>query len=360
MSDRPRKESPRLPRYAAVAYCLLIVYASLYPFRGWRDTGAPTLAFLGAAWPHYFTVFDLVTNVAVYVPFGFFLAAVLRSYQPRWLAVLLAALCGVLLSGSMETVQNYLPSRVPSNVDLACNALGGMLGAFEGVRRAHTFLDGGRLNAMRQRWIVADAPGDAGLVLLGLWLLLQLNPEILLFGSGDLRHWLGLEEVLPFDTQRFSRIETMIAAANTLAAGLIASCVLKRRRWQGVLTLLVAALLIHTVAAAAILAPEQALRWITPGNALGLLLGGVLLLPTLTLLPALRRAVAGSALLLATVLVNLAPENPYLAAAAQVWRHGHFLNFNGLTRLASILWPFLALPWLLLPQRDPWQAKPKP
>ncbi len=359
MSGSAVPATPRLPLYAAVAYGLLILYASLYPFSGWRDTGAPLLAFLAAAWPHYFTGFDLVSNVAVYLPFGFFLAAVLQSRQPRWLAALLATLSAVLLSAAMETLQNYLPSRVPSNVDLACNALGGLLGAIEGVRRAPTFLDGGKLHALRHRWVIGDAAGDAGLVLMGLWLLLQLNPEILLFGSGDLRHWLGLEEMLPFDVERFSRIETLITAANTLAAGLITSCLLRRRSWQGALLILLAALLIHTLAAATILAPEQALRWITPGNTAGLILGITLLIPLFALHPALRRALAGSALLLATVLVNLAPENPYLAEAAQIWRHGHFLNFNGLTRLASILWPFLALPWLLLPQRDPWHPKTK-
>lgn len=123
MSDSAVPATPRLPLYAAVAYGLLILYASLYPFNGWRDTGAPLLAFLAAAWPHYFTGFDLVSNVVVYLPFGFFLAAVLQSRQPRWLAALLATLSAVLLSTAMETLQNYLPSRVPSNVDLACNAL---------------------------------------------------------------------------------------------------------------------------------------------------------------------------------------------------------------------------------------------
>ena len=55
----------------------------------------------------------------------------------------------------------------------------------------------------------------------------------------------------------------------------------------------------------------------------------------------------------ATVLVNLAPPNPYSAAALATWRQGHFLNFNGLTRLVSILWPFLTLPFLLLTTRRP-------
>jgi len=48
------------------------------------------------------------------------------------------------------------------------------------------------------------------------------------------------------------------------------------------------------------------------------------------------------------VVVNLAPENPYLVAALKVWRHGHYISFNGMTRLLSALWPFITLGYLIL------------
>ena len=38
-------------------------------------------------------------------------------------------------------------------------------------------------------------------------------------------------------------------------------------------------------------------------------------------------------------------------AALALWRQGHFLNFNGLTRWISTIWPFLALPYLFLVSR---------
>ena len=57
---------------------------------------------------------------------------------------------------------------------------------------------------------------------------------------------------------------------------------------------------------------------------------------------------AALALLFATVMVNVAPENPYLLNTLQIWNPGQFLNFNGLTRLIASLWPFLALPWLMI------------
>jgi hypothetical protein len=57
--------------------------------------------------------------------------------------------------------------------------------------------------------------------------------------------------------------------------------------------------------------------------------------------------VCGMALMVATALVNLAPDNPYHAQTLAAWPQGHFLNFNGLTRLVSVLWPFATLGYLL-------------
>ena len=36
------------------------------------------------------------------------------------------------------------------------------------------------------------------------------------------------------------------------------------------------------------------------------------------------------------------------AATLAVWRQGHFLHFNGLTRLVSSLWPFAAMGLLIV------------
>jgi len=66
-----------LSRYLALAWFGLVVYGSLHPFTGWRDTGVSPIAFLEGGWPRYWTVFDLVANVAVYLPLGFFLTLAL-------------------------------------------------------------------------------------------------------------------------------------------------------------------------------------------------------------------------------------------------------------------------------------------
>ena len=113
----------------ALASACVVVYASLYPFSGWRDQGLWPLAFLGAPWPRYWTGFDLMVNLLGYSVLGFLLAlSVLRGTDWRW-PVSLASLAAALLSLSMEALQGYLPVRVPSQLDFILNAVGGWLGA---------------------------------------------------------------------------------------------------------------------------------------------------------------------------------------------------------------------------------------
>ena len=60
-------------------YAALIVYASLYPFAGWRVPGVGPLDFL-IVWPRGWTPFDLVSNLFGYLPLGFlFFVALVRS-----------------------------------------------------------------------------------------------------------------------------------------------------------------------------------------------------------------------------------------------------------------------------------------
>ena len=120
----------------ALVYAALIVFASLFPFEGWRAQGiAPEVFLLARIPPPYWTGFDLAINVLGYAPLGFLLSlALLRTGWPRS-AVPLAALAGALLSLLMEFLQIYLPQRVPSNLDLVLNAGGALAGADQPVGR---------------------------------------------------------------------------------------------------------------------------------------------------------------------------------------------------------------------------------
>lgn len=346
-----------LARYLALAWCALIVYASLHPFSGWRSTGVSPWGFLPAAWPRYWTGFDLVANVAVYLPLGFFLCLGLRSLRGRITAFVLATLCGALLSLSLETLQNWLPSRVPSNLDLACNTLGAALGALLGQIVAPRSLI--RLENAAQHLLSPMPHSELGLTLLGLWMMVPLSPEILLFGAGDLRQLLAVTPPLPFTVEHFSAIEAGVTACNALAVGLLLRCLLLRW-WLAYLLVplfLAIGLTVRTLAAAVLVSPGEAMLWLTPGAQLGLQISGVALLLTLWLPTRGAAVLALVALLAGTALVNLAPFNPYSQAALATWQQGHFLNFNGLTRLVASLWPLLALPFLVLvPARNGYRS----
>jgi len=337
-----------LTLYLAGSYLLLIIYASLYPLTGWRDSGDHPLSFLGAAWPRYYTGFDLATNIVAYLPFGFLCAAAMRRHLAALPAWLLAALLGSSLSLVLELLQSYLPNRIPSNLDLVCNAAGALLGGGFGALWGTRLLDRGQLAGLRRQIMMNGYGVDFGVLLVAAWLLTQLSPESLLFGSGNLRQMLDLPPVQPFLAERFVDLETLIAAAGLLAGGLIISMLLRRYARSLTLALLLFALLIKTAAHALLMGPAAALGWITPGNSLGIGIGLALWWSATFLGFTLQRAVAALALLLATVMVNVAPENPYLHNMLQIYNPGQFLNFNGLTRLVSSLWPFLALPWLMI------------
>ncbi|HTH94613.1 MAG TPA: VanZ family protein [Rhodocyclaceae bacterium] len=343
--------SSALARTLAVVYTLLVVYASLYPFTGWRDTGIPLFAFLGAGWPRWYSVFDIVVNVLAYIPLGFFWLPVITARFGRIGGIVFTCAMLSLLSGTMETIQNFLPSRVASNLDLACNSLGAWLGVLAAWRWSNLLLSENRLLRWRHRHLAQEPGGDYGVLLLGIWLFVQLSPEDLLFGNGNLRVLFDLPAALPFDAADFARYETLIALSGTLTIGLLASLVLRRPRGWHLLVLLAGAATIRSFAAALLVDPDNFTRWLTDANLAGMCIGALLMWPLLHLGEGIRRILAAMLVLATAALVNIAPDNPYLQQATQVWRQGHFLNFNGLTRAASSLWPFLTIAFLM------WQGR---
>lgn len=341
--------SSPLSRFLLVAYVLLIVYATLYPLSGWRDPGAPALAFLLAPWPRYVTAFDLGANFLGYLPYGLLCALAVHPRLSGGAAALLSALSGGILSLSLETAQSFLPARIPSNLDVLANLCGAAAGGFAGTRLAHWLLDTGPLQRLRAAALAPGAAADLGLTLLGLWLFAQLNPATLLFGVGDLRDLVAGGAGERHGAELFVSIEATTAAANLCAAALLASAVARhgaplRRLLLG---LLAVALVVKTLSFAILMRAEHVLAWLTPGAQLGLAAGVVLAAATLGLPRTARLALAAMLLMATAVLVNLAPPNPYFAATLKVWEQGHFLNFNGLTRLVSSLWPFAALGYLI-------------
>ncbi|MEO8838617.1 MAG: VanZ family protein, partial [Herbaspirillum sp.] len=179
-----KANSSSFARVSLFCYLLLIIYASWYPFTGWQNRGLSPLDLLVAPLPHYWTLFDALTNVLAYLPFGMLVVFALYPKLRRWPAGLLAIFAGIALSALMESGQTILPSRIASNLDLLTNSLGTCVGAGIGLLMSHAFLEQSRLLTLRQRWFNTDA--GRGLIVLALWPIAQIYPQGYLFGQGQI------------------------------------------------------------------------------------------------------------------------------------------------------------------------------
>lgn len=357
----------------ALATTALVVYASLYPFVGWRDQGLPPLTFFIAPLPRYWTGFDLGINLLGYAPLGFLLAlASLRTGSHRF-AISLATLAAALLSLLMETLQGFLPARVPSNVDFALNAVGAWLGALSaGALERLGVIE--RWSRFRARWFAADARG--ALVLLALWPPALLFPASVPFGLGQvmerleatLARMLAGSPFLEWLPVRDVELQPMVPGAELIAVALggLVPCLLAYgviRSWSRRLAVMFGLLALGVVFTALSTAlsygPDHAWAWLDLPVQVGLVCAVMLGLATLWL-P--RRAAAALALLALAVqlaLLNQAPASPYFAQTLQIWEQGRFIRFNGLAQWLGWLWPYAALVYVLLRLSGP-EPKPAP
>lgn len=355
----PRHRSSAVP--LALLYSALIVYASLYPFDGWRWPPVPLWSFLTLPWPRWWTVADLVFNLIGYLPYGMlvFVALVRSGWGPRaaWAA---ACLAGGGTSLAMETLQNFLPQRVPSNVDAALNLAGASAGAALGAL-VHALGGVQRWQTVRDRWFVPRSAG--GLALLVLWpvgLLFPL-PLPLAVGQAIPRVRDGVIALLQ-GTSAQSWAEQWLRAGpapggltpagdfvvvvlGMLGPSLVAFAV-SLPGWRravlsaGALGLGVAA---TTLSTAMNFAPQHALAWATTEVSNALVVAAVLAL-ALAWLP--RRAAAALGLMTLTALVLLvaqAPADPYYAISLQAWEQGRFIRFHGAAQWVGWLWPYAAM-----------------
>lgn len=332
---------------AALAYILVIIYASLQPFIDWRALPGDFGDFLLEPWPRWITVDDVLFNFAAYLPLGFLLALTLSARWSTQAAVMLAAIACVTLSFTLEAAQQYLPARIASNVDLLVNSSGGFVGALIALLFTPGQHLGRTVAQLRQRWFVSGARGDAALILAGLWLITQLHATLIVFGNGDLRGSLDLARWFAHTPGSYLAAEAGVVMLNLGGLGLLIACAARDTAagyWRA-MALIFAAACALKIAAAALLRAPNLWSWLTPGVGIGCTMALVLLL-LLTRLPYRgRAAMAVLALAGAVILVNIIPENPYRPAPPYLLlgRASHILSFTSMTRALSDLWPFLAL-----------------
>ncbi len=345
----------------AQVYFCLIVYASLYPFAHWRDQGIAPWLFLTAPLPRYWTGFDVVANVLGYIPLGFLLAlSALRTNRGR-LAFAYAVGVAAGLSFSMECLQVYLPERVPSNLDLALNLAGGMLGAVMAWGLEHLGILQ-RWGRFRANWFIEESRG--ALVLLALWPAALLFPTAVPFGLGQvmerlelavvdaladspLLEWLPLREV---ELQPLTPgAEWLCVVLGLVIPGLLGFCVIEQHLKRVWFLMWVCALGIgaSSLSAALSFGPEHVWAWLTTPVQVALLSALVCLI---AMLWAPRRASATLVVLALGIdlsLLNQTATSPYFEQTLFMWEQGRFIRFHGLVQWLGWLWPFAALVYVL-------------
>ena len=345
----------------ALATICVIIYASLYPFTDWRNHGLSPFDYLAAPLPKYWTRFDVGINVLGYAPLGFLLAlAALRSGRAMW-PVTLAVAVAALLTLLMETLQTYLPDRIPSNLDAALNVAGAWVGASAawGLEKLGVI---NRWSVFRQRWFTPDARG--ALALLVLWPVALLFPPAVPLGLGQVfeRLEFALAEALqntPFLDWlpvRDIELQPLVPSAELacVALGALIPCLLgysvvrtAAKRAALAAVVLLAGLVMSALSAALSYGPQHAWAWLDVPVQAGMAAAAVL---ALVMLPLRRKGAvvfAVLALLAQLALLNQAPESAYFAQTLQTWEQGRFIRFHGLAQWLGWLWPYAALGLLL-------------
>ncbi len=328
----------RLLPLALGLYALLLAYGSLYPLHDLRLPAPHEWGFLIAPPPAFVTRTDLATNVLVYLPFGWLLARWLGRTRRLRAALPWTFAAGALLSGVLEVGQLFVPGRVASNVDIATNALGALLGGLAyGLARVQR-RPGRWVAALAHRVLAPGRLPQAGLLVLTLWFLAQLSLDApsLLAGrlkSGFVPFW-EVEAAL----DRLEPGLALVYALELVVVGSLLAGVLRRPPSSPALTLIAAGgLVVGKFLAAAVLLKWAVLaRLVSLEFVTGLAAGAISLQRCLDSRGGARWAPAAFALALGG-LVPFLGVLPVPGSAAP--RH---FNITGLAAGMAVLWPWLA------------------
>ena len=329
-------------RGSLAVWLLLLAYASLYPFVPPRLPSPGALADF-ATRPRYVVAFDVVLNILAYVPVGILATLYFSTGSARVRAMAKAVAFAAAWSTTMELLQLFVPGRISSIYDVLANTTGALLGAAAFADPFHSVVTR-QVGAWREAFFVPGPWGDAGLVLLGLWLLAQLNPALPFFGAGNI--------AAPGDLAPEAHGPEWLAVALGICGfGLFVSTVLRGEQGSLRVTLvfLSIALWLKFVAASFMLQPHFSDEWVTTGRFVGLAIGIAALAPLRRLPRAGRAYLAILAILAGALLAKIFGAYSPLVELLHVfrWPYGQLANFATLTRFLHELWPFAALTFLV-------------
>lgn len=349
--QRPRKfvwplQAMPLARAISLSYALLILYVSLNPFDFHFDNGIATLAWLDAPLPRFITLFDVSVNILAYIPLGFLL--VFACY-PRWqnfVALGIALGLSAALALSVESLQTWLPTRIPSQMDWWANVLGALLGGLLAIPLGPQWLSGSVVRRRFDQWFGLNWAACA-LFLLFPWT--QIYPQSSWLGTGVWGH--AIFASVDWGTMVINHVvqESIITAVCWLGTGLLLSLGMRAKapQWKILNSLLCFTVLVKIAFTALQFGAVFSLVWLTAGAIWGMLLGSLLLRWALRFSVSNKVWLAITCLLSATLAINLLPDNPYFILTLRQWYQGRLLHFNELMQWVSVVWLPLALIWAL-------------
>lgn len=351
----------------SLAYLALLVYASWFPFSEWRAAPQMLGSFLWSPWPKYWTRFDAVSNFLGYIPLGFLwgLSALRMGRGRTGLAWACLAVC--VLPFLMEAGQQFLPQRIPSNMDFVLNALGGCFGVLCAwlLERMGMLT---RWETFRRQWLGADVRG--ALVLLALWPVALLFPTTLVFGVGQVFYRINhaaesLRSLVPGMAAFWPEpdVLTAMAVGQALSPSAEAYCVFvgsllpiflglgimktaAKRMWL-VCVVWLLNFWVLSLSSALTYGPQNIWLWLDAKVAVVLSVAvlvsfgacfwdrRVLWVAVLLFLPAML------------VLLNQAPPSSSFTQVLETWERGRFVRFHGLAQWIGWLWPYALIIWVV-------------
>lgn len=157
------RDERRLIGALLVIYSMFMVYGAFFPFRFTAEPRFLQSQLMRAQlWPYEagvrkFSIPDVASNIAFFVPFGALMAMILPSAPLRrisWTRIVAAGGCGLGFSLAIEAGQIMAPGRTISAVDVLCNTLGAAGGGLLGyvlLRSGHGRLGAWMLKATREQ-----------------------------------------------------------------------------------------------------------------------------------------------------------------------------------------------------------------
>jgi VanZ family protein len=323
-------------RLLVLGYLGFIIYGSLYPFSDWRAPATPLFHFLHFNSNEPLDKADVLQNVLVYMPLGMLMVLWFKDKIRYFPALLCATLFGTGLSLVVESIQQYLPSRVSSLSDLAMNALGTFIGGILAAFLTRETVSGARIGRLRDAWFRAGPLPDIGLIAIALWVLSQTSPLVPSLDVGHLRQGLALLKRSIAEFPNLNLAQTCIYALYIEGLALLAVTLKAPGRKIGLLYLLLvgAVLLCKVLVVGRQLSLEAMIGAVTAAS----------LLPCLRM-SNFKAAFCGMGMVAAGF--SLQELTSVDGAATHAFNYipftGQMASLSGLENILEVFWPFWAI-----------------